>query len=236
MTEPLSQAEQHIDELLTGALGVAPTMAIASGVLQRWTIRRERRTLAEYEPVLRAFTATGLRRPGLAVLLGACLLEQGRHDEARELLEPLPDLLLSGPRDWMLLSNLVLLVELAVDLGLDLPIDEVRPILQGAADDVVVLGGWLLVLGRTDRYLGRLDWLAGDLDAAVLHLERAKALDRDAGFALWAAWAARDEAAVRRRRGGPGDEEVAVELLDGALRTARRLGSTRLARAVQEQF
>ncbi|MDQ2649177.1 MAG: DUF2791 family P-loop domain-containing protein [Actinomycetota bacterium] len=235
-TEPLAQAQQAVDALSAIDRGVAPTMAIAAGVLQRWTLRRERQTLAEYEHVLRGYIATGVRRPGLAALLVGCLVEQGRLDEARELLQPLPARLLSEPKDWALLSNLALLVDLAVDLHVVLPVDELRPILQAVAGDVVVLGGWILVLGRTERYLGRLEWSAGSFDEAVGHLERARTLDRESGFGLWSAWAARDEAVVRRLRGGPGDEDLAVELLDGALRTARRLGSIRLTRAVQEQF
>jgi hypothetical protein len=81
-----------------------------------------------------------------------------------------------------------------------------------------------------------LELAAGHLDAAVAHLERARERDQAAGCALWAAWAAHDEAVARRRRAGPDDEAVAVPLLDRALRTAKRYGSPRLTRAIQEQF
>ena len=87
------------------------------------------------------------------------------------------------------------------------------------------------VLGRVDRYLGRLAHLAGDADLAITHLAAARRLDDGAGSGLWSGWAARDEAVVRRARSALGDREAAAELLDLAQARAHAHGSARLAAA-----
>jgi hypothetical protein len=234
-TEHLGSAEEAVQALAAGWRAVSPMLVGVTRLFQLWYLHRERLTLAPHEAILRS-TLEGPNRPGLASLLVACLLEQGRLEEARELLAPVPGDLSAMKFDWARNSGFALVVDLAVDLQLPLDLDPIRSSLAGSAGEVAMLAGSMLALGRVDRFLGRLEWLAGDLDAAVHHLLRARNLDRDSGLGLAAAWAARDEAVVRRRRGAAGDEEVAVPLLDTALRTAKRHGSVRLARAVQEQF
>lgn len=234
-TEPLAAAEEAADALRTEHRGTSRTLVEITWMLQLWWIRREQVALSEHEELLRSVVGAS-NRAGLSFLLGACLLERGALDEARELLAPLPAAVLAAPPDWGRIPQLAAAIDLAIDLDLPLDVDALRPVLTRAAGDIAVMGGGAVLLGRVDRYLGRLEGRAGDLDAAVVHLSTARRLDRDAGLGLWAGWAARDEGVARRQRAHPGDDDEAVRLLDSALRTAKRYGSTRLARAVQAQF
>jgi hypothetical protein len=234
-TEHFGPAEQAVHALAGSAKGVSPLLVGITRLLHEWFLRREQLTLATQEGALR-MAAERSERPGMSCLLAACLVEQRRHDEAGELLTTVTGALLAAPLDWGRTANLALVADLAVELELPLDLDALRPPLAAMAGDVAVLGGSLVVLGRVARYLGRVEWMAGHLDDAIAHLERARELDQASGIGVWAAWAAHDEAVVRRLRGAAGDEDVAVPLLDRALRTAKRFGSQRLARAVQEQF
>jgi len=167
-----------------------------------------------------------------APILAAALVALGERDEAEALVEPFLARLPSVPHDWAHHTLVALASEVVTDLELGGPhVPLLYDALAPSAGQVVTLTSVVAVLGRVDRYLGRLSHLAGDADRAIAHLEVARRLDDGAGSGLWSGWAARDEAVVRRARGAPGDREAAAELLDLAQARARAHGSARLAAA-----
>jgi tetratricopeptide (TPR) repeat protein len=87
-------------------------------------------------------------------------------------------------------------------------------------------------LGASDRYLGQLQVVRGDLDAAVDRLERAIEFDEAFGSRLWAAYGRLALAGALERRGAPGDEARADRLLDEAAAAGAEMGSVRLVRLV----
>jgi hypothetical protein len=165
-------------------------------------------------------------------ILAAGLLALGDDDGARVLIQPYLERLGSVPRDWAHDAMLALTAEVVTDLGLSGP--HVAQLYEGllpSQGQVVTLTSVVAVLGRVDRYLGRLAHLTGDADLAIGHLETARRLDDAAGSGLWSGWAARDEAVVRHARDSAGDREAAAELLDLAQARAHAHGSARLAGA-----
>ncbi|MFL6204063.1 MAG: BTAD domain-containing putative transcriptional regulator [Acidimicrobiales bacterium] len=167
-----------------------------------------------------------------APILAAALLAQGDREGARDLVEPFLAGLARLPRDWAHHTLVALAAEVVTDLELAGPhVPALYDALAPSEGQVVTLTSVVAVLGRVDRYLGRLAHLAGDHDRAIAHLETARRLDDGAGSGLWSGWAARDEALVRRARGAPGDREAAAELLDLAQARAQTHGSARLAAA-----
>jgi ATP/maltotriose-dependent transcriptional regulator MalT len=68
-----------------------------------------------------------------------------------------------------------------------------------------------------DRLLGLLAHTMGNLDQAAGHFEDALAFCRKAGFQPELAWTCCDYADTLRDRGGSGDEEKAVALLEESL-------------------
>lgn len=235
LTDSMPTAQRQLDGLVADHTGAIIALSSVTWVLQHWTIERERLGLGPWEGQLRRIVEESIR-PGFGMLLAPSLLELGRVDEARSIVAEAFSQVVGRRRDWSTTTALAVATDLAVDLGVEVDVEGARELLEPAAGEVVVLGGWMTAVGRVDRYLGRLDVLAGNLDGAIAHFDTARRLDRDAGSGLWAAWAARDEAVARRKRGAPGDVEAALPLLDGALRAAKRHGSTRLVRSIQAEF
>ena len=74
------------------------------------------------------------------------------------------------------------------------------------------------------RVLGLLAQTMGNLDQAATHFEENLAFCRKAGYRPELAWTCCDYADALRERGGPGDEEKAVALLDESLAISSELG------------
>jgi tetratricopeptide (TPR) repeat protein len=75
-----------------------------------------------------------------------------------------------------------------------------------------------------DRLLGLLAHTVANLDQAATHFEDAMAFCRKAGYRPELAWTCCDYADALRERGGPGDKEKAVALLDESLAISSELG------------
>ena len=78
--------------------------------------------------------------------------------------------------------------------------------------------------GSVERPLGNLAMLAGDLDGAAGHFERALAANTVIGAPLAVANTRREYAELLRRRGAPGDAERSADLLREADAFYRRVG------------
>ena len=214
------------DRLTAAGVDSAP----AVWFVQQLFAEREGGGNPRWEAVLRQVAAAPAG--GNEPILAAGLLGLGDTDGARDLIEPFLARLDRLPRDWAHDTLAALAAEVVSDLELRGPhVAALHDALAPSQGQVVTLTSVVAVLGRVDRYLGRLAHLAGDDDQAIRHLETARRLDDSAGSGLWSGWAARDEARVRQARGGPGDPEAAAELLDLARARARAHRSARLAAA-----
>jgi DNA-binding SARP family transcriptional activator len=197
--------------------------------VQQLFVERERGGSPRWARILTQVAKVPLRGTEAVIAAGLVAIDE---QAAREVLAPFLAGLDRVRRDWSHDALAALAADVVSDLGLTGPhVDQLYRALLPASGQVVTLTSVVMVLGRADRYLGRLAHLAGDAERAIAHLELARRLDDAAGSGLWAGWAARDEAVVRLERGAPGDQEVAADLLDLARARARHHGSDRLARA-----
>ncbi|MEE8159830.1 MAG: hypothetical protein V3T78_10785, partial [Dehalococcoidia bacterium] len=96
-------------------------------------------------------------------------------------------------------------------------------------------GTMILTVSSVDRLLGLLSQTFGDLDQATVHFEDALAFCRKAGYRPELAWTCCDYADTLRERGGAGDEEKAVALLDESLAISSELGMKPLIERVQSR-
>ena len=199
--------------------------------VQQLFVERERGPRPRWEPVMRQVAAAPLHANEPIVAAG--LLAVGDRAAAAEALAPFLARLDDLPRDWSHDALAAVAAEVVTDLGHVGPhIGQLYDALLPSRGQVVTLTSVVAVLGRVDRYLGRLAHQAGDLDRAVAHLEAARQLDDAAGSGLWSGWAARDEAAARLARDADGDRSAAEELHDLARERARSHGSERLAAVI----
>jgi DNA-binding CsgD family transcriptional regulator len=203
--------------------------------IQRFTVQRERGTLAAVAPLIRAIAAGdgdgGTWGPALALLLA----ELGMADEARtELRRLCADDVAGVPRGGLWLAGLVYLAETCalVDDA------QVAGVLYDGLRDLeglnVVIGQGVACYGAADRHLGMLAATAGDLEGAERHLERALALNARLGSPTWTAHTQYALARTLRRRGRDGDLPRAEALLADAGATAREVGLGALERRVAE--
>jgi DNA-binding SARP family transcriptional activator len=214
------------ERLTDAAVESAPTVRF----IQQLFTERESEAGPGWVRVLRGLAATPLQ--GTEPFVAAGLAAAGDVNAAEALIRPFLAAVRQVPRDWSHDALVALAADVAADLQLTGPhVEELYQALLPARGQVVTLTSVVMVLGRADRYLGRLAHLAGDPERAIGHLATARRLDDAAGSGLWSGWAARDEAVVRLERSDPGDQEVATELLDLALARARRHGSKRLTHA-----
>jgi tetratricopeptide (TPR) repeat protein len=212
--------------LSESAVASAPTVRF----VQQLFVERERGPSAGWEDVLRQVASLPAR--GNEPILAAGLLGLGDAEAALQHLGPWLEHVEAVPRDWSHDALLALAAEVVTDLDHDGPhVGQLYDGLLPVRGQVVTLTSVVAVLGRVDRYLGRIAHLAGRPDLAIEHLDAARRLDDAAGSGLWSGWAARDEARVRLARDASGDGEAAAELLDLARARARTHGSSRLARA-----
>jgi DNA-binding SARP family transcriptional activator len=229
-TGTVQEAEAASIALVERLGGAGVESAPAVRFIQQLITERESDAGPGWVAALKQVAARPFR--GTEPILAAGLAAAGEVSTAREVISPFLGELGGLPHDWSHDALVALAAEVVGDLQLNGPhVEQLYQALLPASTQVVTLTSVVLVLGRADRYLGRLARLAGDADRAIEHLTTARHLDDAAGSGLWAGWAAHDEAVVRLERGEPGDEEAAAELLDLALARARRHGSKRLTRA-----
>lgn len=89
-----------------------------------------------------------------------------------------------------------------------------------------VAGGEHIRIGCVSRYLGLLATALSRLDEAALFLQDAVEANDRIGAVPWSAHSKADLARVLLARDGPGDREIAGDLLREALATYQELGMT----------
>ncbi len=147
------------------------------------------------------------------------------HDMRVRAAADLPRLLAELPKDKEWLPNLhgVSGGLLESDLGGE-PAALVHAELAPYAHLYLVDGIGAGLAGSVERPLGNLAMLAGDLDGAAGHFERALAANTAIGAPLAVANTRREYAELLRRRGAPGDAERRADLLREADAFYRSVG------------
>lgn len=209
--------------------------ANAAGIfgVQMFTLRRHQGRLRELAPVLRQFLSTesptATWQPGLAVL--HC--ELGADEEARAVFEKLAAGGFAAlAQDAIRVASLAYLAEVCVWLGDTVRAATLFELLLPYAERNLVFGAHTASFGAAARLLGMLATTLQRWDTAQRQFEYAIAFDQRSGARPWLAHSRREFAAMLLRRGGSGDRERALPLLESALAEARHLGMTALEQTV----
>ena len=223
-----ADAEALVESALRSGGSSVPWDAVIFSRVQRFALRLEDGRLAELEPAIRRSVEEFPTRPLFGCLLARLLTELGDQDQARSVFEQLAAGRFAGiPVNDDLLLSLSHLAEVAWFL---------RDADRGAVLHALLLPYRGLVVdtletstGAVDRYLGLTALTAGDLDGAEPYLRDALDLNTRIGGQPWTARTQADLASLLLARDQPGDREQAIELLQAALGTARRLEMTAFA-------
>jgi tetratricopeptide (TPR) repeat protein len=156
----------------------------------------------------------------------ALAAEAGETDAAELALERLQSRggLAAIPQSSTLLLTMFGVVEAAAALGDAETATEAYALLLPYASLPIIGSIGIVCFGAVDRTLGLAARTAGDLDAAVVHLERAVTANRRLGNRPLHAIALADLAATLRQRGAAGDAERAADTIAEAIAAADSLG------------
>ena len=230
----LAGAEALIEEEMDPRISL--TMAndnISAGRAHLFLLRREQGRVGEVEGLTRRsvdeFPWYPLHRSALANLL----IDLGRDDEARAVIEALARDEFSAlypDNEWLLGACW------AAEAVARLRMADAAEVLLGQLAPFAgrhAIGHTEGSVGVVDRYLGLLALSLDRLDAGIEALEAAVAINRRMHTRPWTAHAEHDLADALRRRAAPGDAARAAELDARALATAKELGMTWLASRIE---
>ena len=172
-------------------------------------------TAASSRDVVDFVEVTAAANPQLKIwtiaLVGA-LAAAGRLDDARKPFEELVTPAGVDLRDDSLyFMGVCFLVEVARALGDAERAAILRAALEPYAGRVAITGLGGVGIGPVRRYVGIAAHVAGDVDAAIAHLEEAVVESTRHGMRPFTARAHRDLAAAQRDRDAPGDAAAAAE-------------------------
>jgi tetratricopeptide (TPR) repeat protein len=220
-----AEGEMWVAREMDSTFSVTPARDdVAAARMHQFLLRREQGRIADVEPSIRASVDDFPWYPLFRAALACLLLDLDRVDEARVQFDILAqdDFQAIYPdNEWL--------------FGMALASDACARLHDSAS--AAILYGRLLPyagrhavghaegsLGAVDRYLGLLAAMLGRLDAAVDHLGQAIDLNDATGARSWRAHCQHDLASVLRRRGAPGDRELAARLDATARQTALETG------------
>ncbi len=188
------------------------------------------RDLGRAGDAIRELRALSTAYPILVTLkcdLAVLLAETGEEAEAREILERLAhDRFALVPRDSLWRGSIALAAQAAATLG-EAKYARAAAALLAPYAGVNVVQGVPVALGATDHYLGLACAAAGDLEAAILHLEEAVRLHAKWGAAALGVASQAELAKALRERGRAADRSR-VRGLEAAVRAdGARLGIVR---------
>ena len=172
-----------------------------------------------------AATAADAAIPIWTIALVGALAAAGRLDEARGPFEALVTPAgIDLPDDSLWFTGTCFLVEVAKALGHRERAGVLRCALEPYAGRVAITGLGGVGIGLVRRYVGVAAHVAGDVDAAIGHLELAIDESTRHGMRPFTARAHRDLGAALRDRGGPGDADAADEHTALASKLAAEIG------------
>ena len=163
--------------------------------------------------------------PAWRALLAFTEARADRHEDARADLEAAAGDGFAGvPRDAVFLVALTHAADAAAIIGHRELAAILRRLLEPYADRWVVIDRGLACKGSTERLIGLLDGVLGDVESSVERLDRALTRHVRTGAHAFAARTRRELAAALLARRHPGDAERAAGLLGEAETEAHRLG------------
>lgn len=165
--------------------------------------------------------------PAWRALLAFAEARAGRLEDARADLEAAAgDGFVGVPRDAVFLVALAHCADTAAIAAHRGLAASLRRLLSPYARRWVVIDRALACKGSTERLIGLLDGVLGDVGSSVAHLERALVRHVRMGARAFATRNRRELASALLARGGPGDAKRAVALLDEVEADAHRLEMT----------
>lgn len=197
--------------------------------VQMLVLRWEQGRLDELIPMLIGMAAQNPDLVAFRTALAFAHAEVGALGEARQLLDSLAgDGFAAVPQDLTWPTSLALLASAAADLDTQHHARKLFEFLRPLSGQLVIVGAGALCLGSVDRYLGMLAACGKDFDVAEGHYRSALELEFRIGALPYVARTRYWYARMLVERGGSGDREESVELLDACLRTAKELGMATL--------
>ena len=228
----LDEAEDHANEALRIATESGQPDALPFFGSQLASIRYEQGRLAELQELLAKVVADNPGIPAFRSLLALAYVESELPEQARNLLTmELETSFEEIPRDVTWLAGHVIYAHVCAELNDPVAAEILYDRIQPFADQIVYTG--ISAWGDGDHALGRLAATLGNHDAAVAHLEAARARARRLGAAVWAVRVAIDSAAVLLARGAVGDAELADRLLADAIAEAPALENVTLLKRAE---
>ncbi|WP_168625638.1 winged helix-turn-helix domain-containing protein [Cryobacterium sp. BB307] len=228
----LALAEQLVDEQRTISQVKPGSDAVAVHTSQVAIIRWMQGRIGECEDALLAARRDDPERPLWAAGLAWLWLRQGRRAAAGDLFWSLRDL--DGiPTDRYWLSTLMIMGQLAIELGSRTFAADIYERLRPFRDRIVPLGFGTAFLGTTARTLGLLAEKLGRHGEARSHRERAVELARRIGAHAWLTEAQIELAEFSQRHGF--DDIPASDLLAEAIATSTARGFRELRQRAAQQ-
>lgn len=226
----------EIEELAGAVLGISgddPSFRLGYFVSIA-ALHREQGRLAEFLPVaLEVFAQNPLSIP-LQAFVAQCRAELGAREAARQLYAPLVANDCAGvPRDWNLQGCAATLAETCALLE-DLPTARTVLSLIAPFSGQLLIFGELTVRGAADHYLGVLETVTGDVDAADEHFRSALVIEERCGGVPLVARSQYRHARLLQLRGAHGDCDEARALLASCVETTSRLGMADLERRARD--
>jgi tetratricopeptide (TPR) repeat protein len=219
----LDEAERLIPRALALGERAQRSDAILSYRTQRFTLARHRGSLEEVEPLIRRAVEEYPARPMFRCMLTQVHAETGRTEDARRRLE---ELAANGfealPRSNEWLFSMGMLAEVAELIGDPGPARTMYDLLVPFGRYNAATADYIS-MGAVSRYLGLLALTLARPDDALRHLEEALDANQRMGARPWATHTRCDLARALLARDGPGDRELAEELLGETLRACKEL-------------
>jgi hypothetical protein len=187
--------------------------ALQSFVIQTFFLAWQRSGLGDLLPSAAEWAQNNESAPGWRAALAVSYAEAGRTDDAaNELAWLTRDDFAAVPRDNLWLATMCLCAHASWRIDDIAMAVALRSRIAPYANRNVTIGT-ALALGAAGRSLGQLDAMRGDLDSAVVVLDRAVAANERMGSTFWAGQARRDLVDVLQRRALPADLVRAEEEL-----------------------
>ena len=229
----LAESEALAAEALESAQRGGNELALAAYVAQLTVIRWLQGRLSELETALIAAVAQLPDVPAFRCSLALLFAEVGRHEEARATINELAPNRFEGlALDGFWLVGITRLGDACCILEEVGHAETIYELLLPFEGRCVVSGGAVSSSGSTTRCLGRLAATLGRWDESERHFKDALEQNERMGARPFVALTAYEYASMLLDRGGAGDADGALELLDRALPIVREVGM----RAVEERI
>jgi tetratricopeptide (TPR) repeat protein len=216
---------------------VQDSNATNAHVLQILVSCRDRGGLDRVEELVRRQAERFKNIPGWRCALAHVYAENGRHEDARRILDGFARSdFRELPLDGLWLGAIAVLAETAVALGEPTHAERLHALLRPYADRNVTIGWVSACHGSASRHLGLLEGLRGHREEALAYFDKALETNKRIGARPLVARTRLDLARtiLERFEPSPSDVRWASAELDAALDEATTLGMSRLAQECRD--